>query len=280
MIIGDSVAPDRWRCRGPAWLFVPADRPDRIRRAAELADHAVIDLEDGVDPADRPVARSGLAAAVHGLATDRLIVRISPLGTPDAAADLAAVRAAGLDTVMIAKAEDPELIGGPELAALRVIPLCESSRAVLRVDRLAEAPAVVAVMWGSVDLAADLGCAAQAPVLHHVRWQVLLATRAARRVAVDHALPDLDDDAVMADALTAARAGFDAKACLHPRHLPLIRAAFAPDPATLAWAEQVLATAQGSGAQRTAGGFIDHAVIARARKIIARRAHPSTRSPS
>lgn len=273
----------RWRCQGPAWLFVPADRPDRIAGAVTAADHAVIDLEDAVEPAARPAARAGLAAAVARLdraVSERLIVRINPLDGADAEADLAAVRSAGLGTIMIAKADDPDRLTGPDLTGLRLIPLCESARGLLAAERLARVPAVVALMWGSVDLAADLGCGDDAPALQHGRWQLLYAARASGRIAVDHAVAALDEAAVTGDAAVAARSGFDAKACLHPRQVPAIRAAFVPDPASIARAKQVLATAQGSGAQRTAGGFVDHAVIARARQLLARRAPTSTRSPS
>ena len=35
---------------GPAWLFCPADRPDRYAKAAGRADGVIIDLEDAVAP--------------------------------------------------------------------------------------------------------------------------------------------------------------------------------------------------------------------------------------
>ncbi|EUA18127.1 citrate lyase subunit beta-like domain protein [Mycobacterium xenopi 3993] len=32
---------------GPAWLFCPADRPERFEKAAAAADVVILDLEDG-----------------------------------------------------------------------------------------------------------------------------------------------------------------------------------------------------------------------------------------
>ncbi|WP_238406309.1 aldolase/citrate lyase family protein, partial [Rhodococcus sp. YH1] len=42
---------------GPAWLFCPADRPERFGKAAATADVVILDLEDGVAPGDKDYAR-------------------------------------------------------------------------------------------------------------------------------------------------------------------------------------------------------------------------------
>ena len=45
------------------WLYVPADRPDRVEKALASAAHAVIvDLEDGVAPGAKADARANLAS--------------------------------------------------------------------------------------------------------------------------------------------------------------------------------------------------------------------------
>ena len=46
------------------WLYVPADRPDRVAKALASGAHAVIvDLEDAVAPAAKDEARAALADA-------------------------------------------------------------------------------------------------------------------------------------------------------------------------------------------------------------------------
>ncbi len=47
-----------WTPPGPAWLFCPADRPERYAKAAAVADVVILDLEDGVAPADKEAARA------------------------------------------------------------------------------------------------------------------------------------------------------------------------------------------------------------------------------
>ena len=53
------------------WLYVPADRPDRVEKAIASAAHAVIvDLEDGVAPGAKAEARANLAALLGDAARE------------------------------------------------------------------------------------------------------------------------------------------------------------------------------------------------------------------
>src|SRR5256885_4880362 len=88
---------------GTAWLFCPADRADRFDKAAAAADIVILDLEDGVAPADRPRARENLQHT--RLDPARTVVRVSPSGTTDHAQDVSAAGSAGYRTIMLAKAE-------------------------------------------------------------------------------------------------------------------------------------------------------------------------------
>ena len=69
------------RAAGPAWLFCPADRPERYQKAAAAADVVILDLEDGCAAADRPAARTALVEVQ--LDPARTVVRASSaLTTP------------------------------------------------------------------------------------------------------------------------------------------------------------------------------------------------------
>ena len=71
------------------WLYVPADRPDRVEKAIASRAHAVIvDLEDGVAPAAKDEARANLADAARRA---RAGSRSTSASTPASAADLEAV---------------------------------------------------------------------------------------------------------------------------------------------------------------------------------------------
>ena len=61
------------------WLYVPADRPDRVEKAIASRAHAVIvDLEDGVAPAAKEEARANLAGAARTRAREKpVFVRVN-----------------------------------------------------------------------------------------------------------------------------------------------------------------------------------------------------------
>lgn len=248
---------------GPGWLFVPADRPERVVKAASIADVVVIDCEDAVATTARDRARTGLADLAARLDPRRLVVRINALDTEDGPRDLDAVRAAGFGAVMVPKAEDPTLVAG---TGMPVVALCETPRGILAAERIAAVDEVVGLMWGSADLSAAVGATDGQELLNHVRWQVLLAARAAGVLAIDHVLATVAAEPVALDATIAARNGFDAKACIHPRQIEPIRDAFAPTPEQIAWAEQVLAA--GPGVSRLGDQLVDEAVREQARRTL------------
>src|SRR4051794_2506416 len=96
-----------WR-PGPAWLFCPADRPDRWDKALERADVVIVDLEDAVAPERKAAARE--AVAQGALDPERTVLRINAAGTPDHAADVALLARIDVPRVMLAKSEQPETV--------------------------------------------------------------------------------------------------------------------------------------------------------------------------
>ena len=138
---------------GPAILFCPADRPDRYAKALERADAVIIDLEDAVAPGNRAAARAALIE--HPQDPERTIVRVNPVGSPDFAADLAALGSTQYRTVMLAKTESAA--DADALGDYSVVALCETALGVLNAAQIAAAPNVAALMWGAEDLIASLG---------------------------------------------------------------------------------------------------------------------------
>ena len=282
---------------GPALLFCPADRPERFDKALERADAVILDLEDGVAPADRPRAREALVAfatrwqesqqareADAGDGTvdaDRVIVRVNAASSPDFGADLDAVRATPFRTIMLAKAESiaelDELVAG--LGPVGIIALCETAKGVLAARELAAHPATIALMWGAEDLVVSLGGTssrtadgAYREVARFARSAVLLAAAAHGVDAIDAVHIDLDDlDGLAVEAQDAVASGFAATACLHPSHAQVVRQAYRPSEDAVARAREVLAAAgEASGALRVEGRMIDEPLVAQARAVLAR----------
>jgi citrate lyase subunit beta / citryl-CoA lyase len=219
---------------GPAWLFCPADRPERYQKAAAAADIVILDLEDGCAAADRPAARQALVDV--RLDPARTLVRVNQFGTADQQLDLEALKKTPYDTVMLPKCEAAEQVSA--LAPLHVIVLVESPMGALVVAETVSVDNAVAAMWGAEDL-----------------FSVYLDIK--------------DLDGLRAEADDAVAVGFDAKVAIHPSQLPVIRAAYAPSADQVHWARDVLvAAADERGVFAFEGKMVDAPVLRRAERIV------------
>ena len=88
-------------------LFVPGDRPERMKTALQRgADALIIDLEDAVALQSKPMAREMTAAFLRSAKRQaKLFVRVNALDSGLLDGDLAAVVAAGPDALVLPKAE-------------------------------------------------------------------------------------------------------------------------------------------------------------------------------
>lgn len=262
---------------------------DRLDKALSAgADAVVVDLEDAVPVHRKDEARSGamdLLARRAGAGV-RIWVRINAPGTIEWAADVDALAGSAADGLRVPRAADPVLV--QETAARTGLPLhliIESGQGLQAVDDLTTAdPAVVGVGLGETDLAADLGV--EEVGLDWARGRLVLACRVAGLSApVQSVWTHVSDLAGLEATSRRARAqGFFGRSVIHPRQIPVVHAVFTPTDAEIADAEAVLHTADRAGAlgQSAAldadGRFVDPAVVARARAVLARAGTPD--SPS
>lgn len=264
---------------GPALLFCPADRPDRYAKALAAADAAILDLEDGVGADGKDAARAALVAS--DLDPARVIVRVNTTGTPEHAADIAALHGTLYRLIMLPKTETRAQLDGLD-ADWRVVALCETALGVVNAAEVAAAPNVIAVMWGAEDLIASMrGRTSRFPdgryrdVALHARSAVLLAASAHGRPAIDSVYVNIPDlDGLAAEAEDAAASGFTLKGCIHPSQVAVVRKAFQADEAQVAWARRVLAAARDTsardkGAIKVDGQMIDAPLIRQAEAILA-----------
>ena len=267
-----------------SFLFVPADRPERLFKAlGSGADAVVVDLEDAVAPSHKDAARAALATAwreVPPTARARLLVRINPRGSAPHEADTVLVAALvrdGLGGVMVPKAQ------GDALAALArtcpnvpLLPLVETGDAFHELDAIARAPGVLRLCLGHLDLQSDLGmrCGDDEAELAPARWALVLASRRAQLAPpVDGVTTALSDPHRLgADTRRAVRFGFGAKLCIHPAQVPLVHEAMRPTPEESAWARRVLdaAEAANGAAVQVDGRMVDAPVIQLARRLASR----------
>ena len=266
-------------------LFTPATKIAKLDRAlASGADWVVLDLEDGVGPADKPAAREALgalSAASFGAAPDRIAVRINSLCGIDGIHDLAAMAGWPHWPAMIVV---PKVESGREIeqvatiaqqsgAAPALLATVETARGVERAaDILVEAPAVAAIGYGSADHCAETGGTMDWDALLWARGRIVNAAATAGIPAVDGARLDIRDaDGLAAESAAAARLGFAGKVAIHPDQVGIVNDAFTPSPEESARARAVLAASAraGGGAFAVDGRMIDAPVLRRAQRIAA-----------
>lgn len=261
---------------GPSLLFCPGDRLDRFEKAAQRADAVILDLEDAVGADHKRAARGAIAAAE--VDPETTIVRLNAVEEGMVDEDLEAVHAAGIHTVMLAKAESGADID--RLGDINVVALVETARGIANARVIASHRHVVGLMWGAEDLVASMGgTSSRHPdgtyrdVARLGRASTLLAAKAEGKVAIDSIRTDIADiDGALEESRDAAASGFDAKACIHPNHVAPIREAFLPSEADVAWARAVLSEAElyGGGVFHFEGRMVDEPILRHARRVAAR----------
>ena len=264
-----------------SYLFVPANRPDRVGKAlAAGADAVIVDFEDAVAPADKAAAREGLRGPWPALVQQAanagvlLLVRVNAAGTPYHHDDIGWCRALGVDTLVLPKADAEAMQGLRQaLPGAQCHALLETAAGFAQLPQLAAQPGVVRLLFGSIDLMGDLGVGDEGEPLHAFRSLLVLHSRAAGLPApVDGVCTALGDTAVLAAETARARAfGFAAKLLIHPAQVGPVHAGLAPTEGELAWARRVVeaATSADGAAVAVDGKMVDRPVLERARRILA-----------
>jgi citrate lyase subunit beta/citryl-CoA lyase len=259
-------------------LFVPGNRPERFDKAfATDAGAIIIDLEDAVVPAEKAGARDAIARWVEANpdAAERIAVRINDSQSEWFGDDLAMIRDAGIQHVMLPKAEWREQVElvRRSVAGAQVLALVETARGIRNVDQIATSEGVSRLAFGTLDYAVDLDLSGDEAGLAYPSARIAIASRCAELPSpIAGVTPSITDEArIRADFAFARGFGFGAKMCIHPKQVELIHAACRPSAEDQAWARRVLAAAESSeGAVQLDGKMIDRPVVLKAQAILAR----------
>ena len=264
-----------WVAPGPAFLFCPADRPERFAKAAAAADVVILDLEDGVAPDRKEEARAAVAASTLNRATT--IVRVNPVNSPAHDSDMRMLTASDFRLVMLAKTTSADEV--LSLEGFSVFPLCETPPGVMAIEEIVGCHNTVGVMWGAEDLVAALGGFSSRhddgtfrDVASYSRASALLTGGMRGRCTIDAVFLDIGDlEGQRRQAVDAAAMGFTANACVHPSQVAVVREAYRPNSDQVAWAREIIAAAQGRGGVfRVNDLMVDGPVIAQAQQLLAR----------
>ena len=282
-------------------LFVPGDSERKLAKAqTSQADALILDLEDAVAPENidraRAMVREYLQArrASKTGSHQQLWVRINPIQTPKALADLAAIMPGGPDGIMLPKSDSAtetitlahylsalEAREGLAPESTRILPVAtETPRAMFALGSYHGASSrLFGLTWGAEDLSTAIGASTNRLLdgeyeftYKLARSLCLLAASAAGIAAIDTLWSNFKDpEGLLADSKAARRAGFSGRIAIHPDQVDIINQAFTPDANETAFAQRVVDAFAGSGGAGTLqldGKMLDRPHLTQAQKLL------------
>jgi len=277
-----------------SFLFVPADSERKLQKAGDVgADALILDLEDSVAADARPEAR--ILAREYLAGKDNVWVRINPIDSDDATADLEGVMPSAPAGIVLPKPRSAaaaielderlsalESKHGIESGSTRILPLCtEHPEALFTLNSyIGATDRLMGLTWGAEDLSAALGAASNRdgngdwlPTYEMARSFCLLAAAAAEVAAIDTVFTDFKDTAGLRRyASNARRDGFSGMLAIHPAQVETINAAFQPTTEELERAMQIVELFEanpGAGVIGLDGEMFDRPHLVQARRLLA-----------
>jgi citrate lyase subunit beta/citryl-CoA lyase len=274
-------------------LFTPANHRRRVEKALTLgADAVILDLEDAVASAEKPAARALVVEALAAPRRCRLYVRINGLATQWCYRDLTEVVRAGLDGVLLPKAECASdvrtidwLLGAMERerdiapGSIDLVPIIETGKGLAAIDEICRAGGRLRrVAFGAADYTLDMSMrwSRDETELAHARAAIVLASRAASIEApLDTVWARLQDsEGLRASVQVSLNMGFQGRMCIHPNQIPIVHEIFTPSADEYARAQRIVAAFEeaerlGSASIRVDGEFVDYPIVEKARRTVA-----------
>lgn len=234
-------------------LYMPASNERAIAKARSLpCDIVILDLEDAVAPDTKVAARTAAVAAVcqGGFGDREVVIRANGLDTPWGTDDLAALRDAPVDAVLLPKISSAHDLRDARAAFGHATPLwamIETCRSIIDIGAIvavAQDVGLAVLVAGTNDLAKEMRCtpgADRGPLLPALA-QIVTAARMAGLDAIDGVCNAIDDAAALeAECRQGLAFGFDGKTLIHPSQVEIANTVFAPTADAIAWAGKIVA---------------------------------------
>ena len=280
-----------------SWLFVPGDSERKLAKGPSTgADILILDVEDSVSPARKPVARKMIGEQLESAARDGapLWVRINGLHTPYWRADVEAAMAGAADGIVLPKPrspadvfavaelmdrlEDPERGEPAQILALAG----ETARGLMSLHEYRPGlPRLTALSWGSEDLGTDVGALRRRredgsllPLYEIARALTLAAATVAEVDAIEAVYADFRNlDGFRRFTEEALEMGYVGGAAIHPAQVEILNEVFTPSGEQLAEAREIVEAFERSGetgVMSIRGKMVDQPHLAQARKLLRR----------
>ena len=267
-------------------LYIPGSKDRALDKARSLPVDAIIfDLEDAVSPESKVEARGTLKAALDqgGYGNRYKIIRINGLDTEWGAEDIAALRDAPADAILVPKVNSAADIDAVHTLLGNDTPIwamIETPASVLNSNEIAAHPALEGFVAGTNDLAKELNCRTRPDRLpmQMSLQMMLLAARGNDVIAVDGVYNQFkDEEGLLAECDQGRDLGFDGKTLIHPAQVAVTNECFAPSEAELDLARRQIEAFEeveksGQGVAVVDGKIVENLHVETAKKTLAKAA--------
>ncbi|MGI9658578.1 MAG: HpcH/HpaI aldolase/citrate lyase family protein [Gaiellaceae bacterium] len=284
-------------------LFAPGNHPRRLEKVGTFgSDSIVLDLEDAVADAEKDGARQTVRDAVPTYNEATIVmVRVNSHETGRMEEDAVAVVCADVDCLMVPKVEIPETLPrmdallyalererGLEVGSVRLLPLVETAKGLVRVDEIAAAapPRVLTLAFGLGDFSTDIqvDLTQDATELLYARQRIIVAARSVgMRAPIDGPYLDIQNlQGLEEETRLSRQLGFEGRVVIHPKHVDSVQRVYAElSDEDAAHAAKVIeafeqAEADGLASIQVEGMFVDYPIYDRARQKL--RLHEAARA--
>ena len=237
-----------------SFIFCPGNKPDMIPKAMNSgADMVCIDLEDAIIPEHKDISRSSTIRAFEDISVPNgveTLIRINDVNTIDGKADIKAIlqsnnTASGL---MLPKIQNVNEIIDLEKKIklanknLNLHIIIETNKALENAWLIAQSsPLIKSLLFGGVDMSADLGCNGDWMSLLYARSRVVHAAAGAGIDSIDVPFLDLEDmEGMMQEAQKSKNLGFSGKGSIHPKQIASLNKVFTPTESEIEYANKVI----------------------------------------
>lgn len=258
-------------CNGRSFLFVPGNRPEIFGKASRSdADVVVFDLEDSVGPSSKNEARKNVCTWFSEGGSG--LVRVNSTDTPWFNDDIREITKVCSSIVLPKTSSTHDVkLAESALGLDTLVPLLETAKGILNAREICRGATVVRALFGSADLAAELGIEmTDRQSLYRARSEIVLASAACGIAPpIDGATTNMTDGSVLASDISYAKSlGFSAKLCIHPKQVAAVNSGFKPSGRELAWARSIVAAESDGSVKMMNDQVVGTPVVKLARRIL------------
>jgi len=237
-----------------SFIFCPGNRPDMIPKALKSgADMVCIDLEDAIIPEHKSLSRIETVKAFEDIDYPKgveTLIRINDVNSEDGKKDIDLIlnannTASGLMLPKIQTIEEIIILENKikeKNKDLNLHIIIETNQGLENAWSIAHSSSLIkSLLFGGVDMSADLGCNGDWFSLLYARSRVVHAAAGAGIDSIDVPFLDLEDmEGMNTEAQKSKNLGFSGKGSIHPKQIEQLNKVFTPSEEEIAYANKVI----------------------------------------